>query len=235
MASGWMPRNRSSTRRQSTSSPPSREPRARPPVADASSWSAENEPQHARSRASVGGGGYGLDALYNEDFHHSARVALTGLREAYYSDYRGNASEWLACATVGLSFPGAALHVAAEAEGHSGPRSARPPVPALSRESRSGGELGPRASGCRSVVARPAARLTALLLLVPGHAAAVPGPGDRFDGAVRVLRAPPNPSCQRSPRRGGRSFSVSSSDCSNRPSPRARRRPAAASTFGSAS
>ena len=30
-------------------------------------------------------GGYGLDALWNDDFHHSAMVALTGRNEAYYT------------------------------------------------------------------------------------------------------------------------------------------------------
>ena len=34
----------------------------------------------------AGDPGYGLDALWNDDFHHSARVALTGRAEAYYSD-----------------------------------------------------------------------------------------------------------------------------------------------------
>ena len=31
-------------------------------------------------------GGYGLDLLYNDDLHHTARVLLTGVREAYYTD-----------------------------------------------------------------------------------------------------------------------------------------------------
>ena len=36
------------------------------------------------------------DGIYTEDFHHSCRVALTGVREAYFSDYRGTSREWLA-------------------------------------------------------------------------------------------------------------------------------------------
>ena len=47
---------------------------------------AENEPQDTRLVRPTADGGYGLDALWNDDFHHSAMVALTGRAEAYYSD-----------------------------------------------------------------------------------------------------------------------------------------------------
>jgi maltooligosyltrehalose trehalohydrolase len=67
---------------------------------------AENEPQEARLARPLGGGGAGLDALWNDDFHHSAVVALTGHREAYYSDYDGSAREWLAAARHGFLFQG---------------------------------------------------------------------------------------------------------------------------------
>jgi maltooligosyltrehalose trehalohydrolase len=50
--------------------------------------------------------GYGLDGIFNEDFHHSARVALTGTHEAYTSDYRGTSREWLAAALHGFLFQG---------------------------------------------------------------------------------------------------------------------------------
>src|SRR5262249_5974194 len=48
---------------------------------------AENEPQHTRLVRPAAEGGYGLDALWNDDFHHSALVALTGRNEGYYTDY----------------------------------------------------------------------------------------------------------------------------------------------------
>ena len=67
---------------------------------------AEHEPQHARLMRPVADGGYGLDGLFNEDFHHSARVALTGVREAYLSDYAGTSREWLALAQSGFLFQG---------------------------------------------------------------------------------------------------------------------------------
>jgi len=37
-------------------------------------------------------GGWGMDAQWNDDLHHSLRVALTGEREGYYVDYDGVAS-----------------------------------------------------------------------------------------------------------------------------------------------
>ncbi|HKM56455.1 MAG TPA: alpha-amylase family glycosyl hydrolase, partial [Isosphaeraceae bacterium] len=54
---------------------------------------AENESQNVRLVGAHETGGYGLDALWNDDFHHTARVALTGHAEAYYCDYRGTAQE----------------------------------------------------------------------------------------------------------------------------------------------
>jgi maltooligosyltrehalose trehalohydrolase len=67
---------------------------------------AENEPQHAKLARPVERGGYGLDALWNDDFHHGAMVALTGHHEAYYSDYRGRPSEFVAAARHGFLYQG---------------------------------------------------------------------------------------------------------------------------------
>ena len=66
----------------------------------------ENEPQHARLLRDPARGGCGLDALWNDDFHHSAVVALTGRREAYYSDYRGEPREFVAAAKHGFLYQG---------------------------------------------------------------------------------------------------------------------------------
>ena len=67
---------------------------------------AENEPQHAKLARPAERGGYGLDALWNDDFHHSAMVALTGHHEAYYSDYRGRPREFVAAAKHGFLYQG---------------------------------------------------------------------------------------------------------------------------------
>jgi maltooligosyltrehalose trehalohydrolase len=66
----------------------------------------ENERQEARLLRSAEQGGYGLDALWNDDFHHSATVALTGHHEAYYNDYRGRPGEFIAAAKYGFLYQG---------------------------------------------------------------------------------------------------------------------------------
>jgi maltooligosyltrehalose trehalohydrolase len=66
----------------------------------------ENERQEARLLRPPERSGYGLDALWNDDFHHSATVALTGHREAYYTDYRGRPGEFIAAAKHGFLYQG---------------------------------------------------------------------------------------------------------------------------------
>jgi maltooligosyltrehalose trehalohydrolase len=46
--------------------------------------SADNNARLVRERAR---GGYGLDAQWNDDFHHCLRTLLTGERDGYYCDY----------------------------------------------------------------------------------------------------------------------------------------------------
>ncbi len=67
---------------------------------------AENEPQSARIVRSADHGGYGLDALWNDDLHHSAHVALTGHNEAYYSDYAGAPQELVSAMKHGFLYQG---------------------------------------------------------------------------------------------------------------------------------
>jgi maltooligosyltrehalose trehalohydrolase len=66
----------------------------------------ENEPQNAKLLAPRAAGGAGLDALWNDDFHHSARVALTGKTEAYYKDYHGTPQEFVSAAKRGFLYQG---------------------------------------------------------------------------------------------------------------------------------
>jgi maltooligosyltrehalose trehalohydrolase len=70
----------------------------------------ENEPQETRLvRAPEGPPnekGFGLDALWNDDFHHAAMVALTGHNEAYYTDYRGRPQELLSAIRWGFLYQG---------------------------------------------------------------------------------------------------------------------------------
>lgn len=66
----------------------------------------ENEPQDASLLAPVAAGGADLDALWNDDFHHAARVALTGRTEAYYTDYRGTPQEFVSAVKRGFLYQG---------------------------------------------------------------------------------------------------------------------------------
>jgi maltooligosyltrehalose trehalohydrolase len=67
---------------------------------------AENEPQDARCLAAPEAGGYGFDAVWSDDFHHSARVALTGRRDGYFRDHLGAAQEFVSAARHGFLFQG---------------------------------------------------------------------------------------------------------------------------------
>src|SRR5205814_6816630 len=71
---------------------------------------AENEPQETLFVRPLAEGGHGLDALWNDDFHHSAMVALTGRAEAYYSDTRGEPQELISAAKYGYLFQGQHYH-----------------------------------------------------------------------------------------------------------------------------
>ena len=66
----------------------------------------ENESQETRLVRPAESGGYGLDALWNDDFHHSAMVALTGHNEAYYTDYLGKPQEFISAAKYGYLYQG---------------------------------------------------------------------------------------------------------------------------------
>lgn len=71
---------------------------------------AENEPQDSCLVRPIDVGGYGLDALWNDDFHHSAIAAITGRREAYYSDTQGDPQEFVSAAKYGYLYQGQHYH-----------------------------------------------------------------------------------------------------------------------------
>ena len=62
----------------------------------------ENEPQDSALFAEP----IGLDALWNDDFHHTARVAMTGLVEGYLHDYGGTPQELLSALKRGFLYQG---------------------------------------------------------------------------------------------------------------------------------
>ncbi len=67
---------------------------------------AENEPQKVELLKSVAEDGMGVDALWNDDFHHTMHVALAGEKEAYCSDYCGSAQEIISTAKHGFLYQG---------------------------------------------------------------------------------------------------------------------------------
>ncbi|VTR93475.1 malto-oligosyltrehalose trehalohydrolase : Malto-oligosyltrehalose trehalohydrolase OS=Desulfovibrio sp. FW1012B GN=DFW101_2128 PE=3 SV=1: CBM_48: Alpha-amylase: DUF3459 [Gemmata massiliana] len=66
----------------------------------------ENEPQDANLVRGCENGGCGLDAIWNDDLHHSARVALSGKNEGYFMDYRGTPQEFVSAAKWGFLYQG---------------------------------------------------------------------------------------------------------------------------------
>jgi maltooligosyltrehalose trehalohydrolase len=67
---------------------------------------AENEPQRVIMVLPPDHDGYGIDTLWNDDFHHSAMVAMTGRADAYYSDYRGRPQEFISALKWGYLYQG---------------------------------------------------------------------------------------------------------------------------------
>jgi len=62
----------------------------------------ENEPQDSALLAPP----IGLDALWNDDYHHTARVAMTGVVDGYLHDYRGTPQELISAAKHGFLYQG---------------------------------------------------------------------------------------------------------------------------------
>lgn len=62
---------------------------------------AENEDQNASLMSE-----YGIDGVWNDDLHHSAVVAMTGNRQAYYHDHLGHAQEFISAIKYGYLFQG---------------------------------------------------------------------------------------------------------------------------------
>jgi len=66
----------------------------------------ENERQQTIQLRGEAAGGYGLDGAWNDDFHHTAKVALTGRNEYYYADYQGTPQELLSALKWGYLYQG---------------------------------------------------------------------------------------------------------------------------------
>src|SRR6266566_134894 len=70
---------------------------------------AENDLQQAKMTQPLDEGGDGFNGMWNDDFHHSAIVALTGQNVGYFSDYSGKPQEFISAAKYGFLYQGQAL------------------------------------------------------------------------------------------------------------------------------
>ena len=185
-------RRRSSTTRRSTSSRRSRSACARRRRGRATI-------RHGRERAAgrrtwsapPEQGGYGLDALWNDDFHHAARVALTGKNEAYFTRLPRHAAGVRQRREVGLPVPGAAVPLAQAAARHARRSTSR--GTGSSRSSRTTTRSPTPAAGCRLHQLTSPARyraMTAYLLLGPGTPMLFQGQEYASIAAVPLLRRP---------------------------------------------
>ena len=67
---------------------------------------AEDDSQDTIRVRTIEEGGWGLDAQWNDDFHHAAVVALTGRSEAYYCDFLGSPQELVSSIRWGFLYQG---------------------------------------------------------------------------------------------------------------------------------
>ena len=124
----------------------------------------ENDAKIVRPRSA---GGYGLDALWSDDFHHSIHAFFTGERKGYYQDF-GRPEQIVGALNEGFVFQGEPFRF-----WNGRPRgtsSQRMPAPAHVICLQNHDQVGNRAYGERLTVLIPrGARMlaTALLLLAP--------------------------------------------------------------------
>jgi maltooligosyltrehalose trehalohydrolase len=128
----------------------------------------ENERQEVRLIEPLEKGGYGLDALWNDDFHHSALVALTSHNDAYYSDHQGTPQEFISAAKWGYLYQGQWYSWQRKRRGTS---VLRCPPAAFINFTQNHDQVANSATGQRCHELTTPARhraMTALLLLMPG-------------------------------------------------------------------
>ena len=155
----WMPRSRCSTaRREHIMAVIGEAARAKRPAGRGTLIVAENETAGDQAGAPVRAGGYGLDALWNDDFHHSAMVALTGRNEAYYTDYLGRPQEFISAVKYGYLYQGQWYTWQKKRRGHARCRIAAGSIRELHPEPRSDGQFHARRAGAYADQPRPATR-----------------------------------------------------------------------------
>ena len=67
---------------------------------------AENQPQDRRLIEAQSLGGFGVDAIASDDFHHATHVAVTGHNDFYFRDYLGTPQELVSSLKYGFLYQG---------------------------------------------------------------------------------------------------------------------------------
>ncbi|MFN8663357.1 MAG: malto-oligosyltrehalose trehalohydrolase [Thermomicrobiales bacterium] len=78
---------------------------------------AEDEHNDVRLVRPREAGGYGLDGVWADDFHHASRVLLTSERDSYYANFAGTTEELARCLNSGFLYQGQALPRTGEPRG----------------------------------------------------------------------------------------------------------------------
>jgi maltooligosyltrehalose trehalohydrolase len=128
---------------------------------------AETDENDAKLVRTVKRGGYGYDALWSDDFHHSIHAFLTGERSGYYQDF-GDPRQIARALNEGFVFQGEHFKF------WNRPRGAKPvdmPLPAHVICIQNHDQIGNRAFGERltQLVSRGQHKLAASLLLLAPH------------------------------------------------------------------
>ncbi|AUX21626.1 malto-oligosyltrehalose trehalohydrolase [Sorangium cellulosum] len=128
---------------------------------------AEDSQNDARLVTPVEQGGYGLDAVWADDFHHELRVCFAGDRDGYFEDHRGTAEDIAATIRKGWLYEGQVSRHAGKPRGT--PAEPVPP-PRFVHCIQNHDQIGNRALGDRlGERVSPAAfrAMSALLLVTP--------------------------------------------------------------------
>ncbi len=123
----------------------------------------ENDPRLVRPRPA----GYGLDAVWSDDFHHAVHTVLTGERKGYYQDF-GRKEQIVRALNEGFVFQGEFFNFWDASRGH---EPGDMPLPSHVICIQNHDQVGNRAKGERltQLVPRGARKLAAALLLLAPH------------------------------------------------------------------
>ena len=147
---------------------------------------AETDQNNVRLLQPQDRGGYGLDAVWSDDFHHAVHALLTGERQSYYEDF-GTLGQVVKAFNKAFVRDGGYSRLPPPPPRHARGRHRPHAAGGLRAEPRPGGQSRPRRTlGYPAFTGGPAARLrTAFALAL--HAIAFHGRGVRRDAAVSFL------------------------------------------------